>query len=95
MAGHFEIAARNHRSPNLLLSSMPHPALNGTWNEIQTDNMVCGDAVEFSQVVTQTRNIADTSLEVTGGNAAQWMARAQCFAGAPENPPAKGARHKI
>ncbi len=66
-----------------------------TWNAPQTDNMVSGDAVEFSQVVTQTRNIADTNLEVIGENASRWMALAQCFAGAPEDPPPKGARHKL
>lgn len=64
------------------------------WNEPQTDNLVSGEAVAFAQVVTQTRNIADTDLEVIGESATQWMAVAQCFAGAPETPPAKGARYK-
>lgn len=54
-----------------------------------------GDATAFCQVVTQTRNIEDTNLVVTGGNARQWMAIAQCFAGAPENPPAPGTRGPI
>ncbi len=65
------------------------------WNDPQTDNTVKGSAVEFSQVVTQTRNIADTSLETTGDNAARWMSMAQCFAGSPEDPPAKGARFRV
>jgi hypothetical protein len=56
--------------------------------------MVRGSAVEFAQVVTQVRNVADTDLEVIGSNAARWMENAQCFAGPPETPPAKGARHK-
>lgn len=62
------------------------------WNEPQEDNIVSGSAVEFAQVVTQTRNIADTKLETIGANAEQWMAMAQCFAGPPETPPVKGAR---
>ncbi len=65
------------------------------WNERQADNFVKGSAVEFSQVVTQTRNVADTHLDVCGENATRWMATAQCFAGAPEDPPAKGARFRV
>ena len=38
-------------------------------------------AVEFCQVVTQTRNIGDTALSVAGDVANQWMSVAQCFAG--------------
>jgi len=64
------------------------------WNDPQDDNAVIGDAAHFAQIVTQTRNIADTSLETIGDNASRWMEIAQCFAGAPETPPAKGARHK-
>lgn len=51
-----------------------------------------GSAEAFCQVVTQTRNIADTELEAHGPNAQAWMAHAQCFAGGPETPPAPGAR---
>lgn len=64
------------------------------WNEPQDDNAVRGNAVEFARVVTQTRNVADTALVTIGDSAARWMAVAQCFAGAPETPPAKGQRHK-
>lgn len=64
------------------------------WNAPQTDNVVSGSAVEFSQVVTQTRNVDDTGLKLGGENAARWMAMAQCFAGAPEDPPAKGVRFR-
>lgn len=64
------------------------------WNDLQEDNVVSGSAVEFCQVVTQTRNVADTRLSVTGEIATRWMATAQCFAGAPEDPPAKGVRFK-
>ncbi len=66
-----------------------------TWNDPQDDNAVIGGAVEFAQVVAQTRNIADTSLVTRGRAAADWMAIAQCFAGAPEDPPPPGARHRV
>ena len=64
------------------------------WNEPQTDNRVEGSAEEFSQVVTQCRNIADTNLHCIGPIAKDWMAHAQCFAGGSETPPARGVRHK-
>lgn len=54
-----------------------------------------GQAVEFAQVVTQTRNVADTHLSVRGPVAQEWMSIAQCFAGAPEAPPQPGARHRV
>ncbi|MEP3654345.1 MAG: TIGR03084 family metal-binding protein [Litorimonas sp.] len=66
-----------------------------TWNEEQADNCVEGSAVEFAQVVTQCRNVNDTRLSMTGDIAKDWMANAQCFAGVPETPPAKGTRHKV
>ena len=62
------------------------------WNEEDAANCVRGDAVQFCHVVTQGRNIADTSLEVIGENAERWMAVAQCFAGGPVDPPAPGER---
>ena len=64
------------------------------WNEPQNDNRVEGSATEFSQVVTQCRNIADTSLTLTGEAATTWMGMAQCFAGSPEAPPPAGTRFK-
>ncbi len=77
----------------------PHVVLTGPsgavweWNEPREDNRVSGQAVEFGQVVTQTRNIADTSLVASGDVAERWMAIAQCFAGAPVEPPAAGQRY--
>ncbi len=65
------------------------------WNEPSGDSKIEGDAVEFCQVVTQTRSIGDTSLELTGPAASRWMEIAQCFAGPPEEPPAVGARRKL
>jgi uncharacterized protein (TIGR03084 family) len=62
------------------------------WNDPAPANSVQGNAVEFCQVVTQTRNVADTTLQVTGEPAQRWMAVAQCFAGPPETPPPPGLR---
>lgn len=62
------------------------------FNEENAESLVEGDAVAFCQVVTQTRNIADTALKTTGEAATKWMAIAQCFAGPPEDPPAPGVR---
>jgi len=64
------------------------------WNAPSAESAVEGDGVEFCQVVTQTRNIGDTRLKVTGEVARQWMALAQCFAGPPNDPPPKGARFR-
>lgn len=57
-------------------------------------NQISGDATQFSQVVTQTRNIADTALCVIGNTSEIWMKNAQCFAGPPEKPPVAGQRRK-
>ncbi len=64
------------------------------WESNEPSDIECirGDAVDFCQIVTQTRNIADTELEVTGPIATQWMSIAQCFAGLPVDPPARGTR---
>ncbi|MFK7913571.1 MAG: TIGR03084 family metal-binding protein [Pseudomonadales bacterium] len=62
------------------------------YNEPQAQHRIEGSAVEFSQVVTQVRNIADTTLQVSGANASDWMRFAQCFAGPPVDPPAPGTR---
>ena len=55
---------------------------------------IVGKAVDFAAVVTQTRALADTGLVVEGEVAKTWMANAQCFAGAPETPPAPGHRRR-
>ncbi len=77
---------------------MPHLRLTGpsgelwTYGEPSEAELIEGLAEEFCQVVAQTRNIADTALQVTGPNATSWMQQAQCFAGPPETPPAPGQR---
>ena len=63
------------------------------WNDPSETNYIEGEAVEFCQVVTQSRSIGDTALTVVGEVASQWMAIAQCFAGGPEEPPEPGARY--
>jgi uncharacterized protein (TIGR03084 family) len=64
------------------------------WKYGEGDDLIEGSATEFCQVVTQCRNIADTTLSVYGAIAQQWMAAAQCFAGPPQDPPLPGARHR-
>jgi uncharacterized protein (TIGR03084 family) len=63
------------------------------WNSPQDDNRIIGSAVEFCQVVTQTRNVADTRLAAVGDTARRWLSIAQCFAGNPVDPPLPGLRH--
>lgn len=53
------------------------------WNKEVESNIVSGDVEDFCLVVTQRRNVADTSLDVTGDVAREWMTFAQAFAGPP------------
>ena len=62
------------------------------WHGESSAGLIQGSATQFCQVVTQTRNILDTSLDVHGEVAELWMSQAQCFAGPPESPPNPGAR---
>ncbi|MEZ6000656.1 TIGR03084 family metal-binding protein [Hyphomonas sp.] len=66
-----------------------------TFGEDNEANKIEGSAAEFCQVVTQTRNVQDTSLKVTGPVATDWMSKAQCFAGGRNDPPAPGSRYRI
>jgi uncharacterized protein (TIGR03084 family) len=63
-----------------------------TWHEPDRGESISGSATGFCQVVTQTRNVADTDLVVVGDTATRWMEMAQCFAGPPVDPPAPGTR---
>lgn len=75
--------------PKLLLTS-PSGAV---WEFGEGPDTIEGSAVGFSQVVTQTRSVHDTDLKMSGESARLWMEEAaQCFAGPPETPPAKGSR---
>lgn len=62
------------------------------WGTPSDTDVIQGPAEDFCMVVTQTRNIADTQLQITGAVASHWMAVAQCFAGPPRTPPAPGTR---
>ena len=80
--------------------TVPHVRLDGPggetweWNADHTTDRVTGDALAFCQVITQTRNVADTVLTVAGEVARQWVSIAQCFAGPPETPPIRGTRFR-
>lgn len=81
-------------------AQLPHLALTGPSGEMWTfgavgeAGAVRGLARDFAQVVTQTRHLLDTALQVEGDVARRWMLNAQCFAGQAEPPPAPGQRHK-
>ena len=64
-----------------------------SFGEENSADAIEGSAAEFCRVVTQTRNIADTSLSVIGETAGKWMNIAQCFAGPPEEPPPVATRY--
>jgi uncharacterized protein (TIGR03084 family) len=65
------------------------------WHEGSPAGSVRGTALEFCQVVTQVRNVADTRLAVEGEAAKRWMAIAQCFAGPANDPPPPGTRCRV
>lgn len=63
-----------------------------TWGNAQAPDRIEGSAEQFCLVVTRRRNIADTTLDVTGPAAAHWMDTAQAVAGPPLQPPRPGDR---
>ena len=65
------------------------------WGDSGSPSSIKGKALEFAEVVTQVRNVQDTRLTSEGAIARKWMKIAQCFAGQPENPPAKGSRFTV
>lgn len=92
----------SHRVQGLAVpEEMPRLVLTAPSGELWTFGpnesleLIEGNAVEFAQVVTQTRNIADTGLKVDGEIASQWMATAQCFAGGKQTPPTPGSRYRV
>lgn len=52
-----------------------------TWGPADAPDVVRGSALDLALVVTQRRNLADTSLVVQGQLAQAWLAVAQAFAG--------------
>ena len=65
------------------------------WGDSGSPSSIKGKALEFAEVVTQVRNVQDTRLTSEGAIAKKWMKIAQCFAGQPENPPAKCSRFTV
>ncbi|MGM0788049.1 MAG: TIGR03084 family metal-binding protein [Thermodesulfobacteriota bacterium] len=63
-----------------------------TWGPEDAENRIHGPAEDFCLVVVQCRHVDDTSLEVTGRIARDWMEKAQCFAGPPRDGPRLGER---
>ncbi|MEO6653083.1 MAG: TIGR03084 family metal-binding protein [Ilumatobacteraceae bacterium] len=64
-----------------------------TWGSDRADSSVVGSAEDFCLVVTQRRHLDDTGLAVTGGNAKDWMHKAQAFAGAATTGPTPTGAH--
>lgn len=63
------------------------------WGDDGSSQSITGSALDFCQVVTQRRNVDDTSLVVDGDAATEWMNLAQAFAGAPtDGPPPRSER---
>jgi uncharacterized protein (TIGR03084 family) len=63
-----------------------------TWGPAEAEHQVTGPALDFCLLVTQRRHQDDLALTIDGPAAAEWMAIAQAFAGAPGpgRPPATG-----
>ncbi|KAA0235004.1 MAG: hypothetical protein JJLCMIEE_01247 [Acidimicrobiales bacterium] len=59
-----------------------------SWGSEDAPNRVSGPAEDFCLVVTQRRHLDDTSLEVAGEAAREWLELAQAFAGPPTDGPA-------
>ena len=53
------------------------------WGPPEAADRVTGSTLDFCLVVTQRRHLDDTSLQVAGPVAAEWMSIAQAFAGPP------------
>lgn len=76
-------------APEVVLAGPP--GSEWRWNEGAADS-VRGPAEDFALVVTQRRNVEDTSLSCVGAGARAWMSIAQCFAGPPAEGPRPGER---
>jgi uncharacterized protein (TIGR03084 family) len=62
------------------------------WGPDDATDQITGPAEDFCLVDTQRRNVTDTDLDVTGDSAADWMDKAQAFAGAPTTGPVHSDR---
>lgn len=59
-----------------------------SWGPEDAPASIRGSAEDFCLIVTQRRHRDDTDLALDGHAAADWMSRAQAFAGAPTDGPA-------
>jgi uncharacterized protein (TIGR03084 family) len=64
-----------------------------TWGTEDAPHRITGPAVDFCLIVVQRRHVDDTELKTEGDIARDWMLKAQCFAGLPEEGPAPGERN--
>ncbi|MEM7376079.1 MAG: TIGR03084 family metal-binding protein [Pseudomonadota bacterium] len=87
---------RGRTAPGALPALRLRAPSGASWvfGEASETGSISGDAVAFAQVVTQTRHVDDTALEVRGQTATAWMRAAQCFAGPPVEPPPPGTRFR-
>ena len=94
---HIAVKARpfNYVSNNLSLpEAAVHLALSApggetwTWEDPALPDRITGSALDFCLVATQRRHLDDTTLEVSGPLAREWIGIAQAFAG----PPGPGRR---
>ncbi|MEP9395613.1 TIGR03084 family metal-binding protein [Gordonia sp. VNQ95] len=54
-----------------------------TWGPADATDVVAGPALDFCELVTQRRALADLDLRIVGDDAREWATIAQCFAGPP------------
>ncbi|MDD7938038.1 TIGR03084 family metal-binding protein [Actinomycetospora lutea] len=61
------------------------------WGEGREDggDAITGDAEKFCLVLVRRRHVDDTSLEITGDAAREWMELGQAFAGTPGKDPVR------
>lgn len=57
-----------------------------TFGNQDAPNKIYGDAYELALVVTQRKNVNETSIQASGPSAQKWLSIAQAFAGAPKKP---------
>jgi uncharacterized protein (TIGR03084 family) len=85
LARPFSYATRGQTAPNdpVYVALQSPSGASWIWGDATAVNRVTGPALDFCFVVTQRRHVADTSLQVVGPVATEWMHLAQAFAGPP------------
>jgi uncharacterized protein (TIGR03084 family) len=81
----FSYAIRGESPPDADVGVVVDAPTGGVWSwgDPAAENLVAGSAEDFCLVVTQRRHLDDVGLRVSGPAAAEWMAKAQAFAGGP------------